>query len=60
MTVLAPGSDHDGKHTAQLSSAQQNGMTSQYKGRKSRMGMHAQTRPAANRAEALEVRGKLH
>lgn len=53
MTVLAPGSDHKGKHSAQLSSAQHSGMTSQCKVRKSRMGMQAQTCPAASVAEAL-------
>lgn len=49
MTVLAPGSDRKGKHAAQ-----QSGMTSQCKVRKSRMGIQAQTCPAASRAEALE------
>lgn len=52
MTVLAPGSDHNGKHAAQHSTAQQSGMTSQCKVR--RMGMQAQTCPAVSRAEALE------
>lgn len=56
MTVLAPGSDQNGKHSAQHGTAEQSGMTSQCKVRKKmgRMVMQAQTCPAASRAETLE------